>query len=373
MSTTDINLMLAEKDGPCVSIILPTTRFSRARMQNPEHIEKAILKVYNLLNQSAWPKNDIANVQQKLNALLNRIDYMRLQEGLAIFISPRVSKMHLLPFTVIEKVILGRTFEIRDLIYFNQLLHPYYLLALSKKRVRLFKGSGRDLQEILNHDFPKVYVEEYEYERPSIASSSSPALKSFERDKSVLAATRTKTFFRHADNALKKYIRDESQLFIAGVEDEIADFENVSLHTEYIAGKINGNYDVDAVHPLAEIAWTKMKEYISVFNLKLVARLQENIGNKLAAEGICNVWRAAREGKGLTLLLEKDYQKRAFTRTGEEEHLFLTPPTEKHEIIPDAANDIIQIVKEKGGNVVILGNGELEKFQHIALLLRYAG
>jgi hypothetical protein len=281
--------------------------------------------------------------------------------------------MHILPFTVAEKVILGRTFEIRELIYFHQLLHPYYLLAISKKRVRLFKGSGRDLQEIHNGDFPKIYVEEYEYERPSIASSSSSGLKSFERDKSVLAATRTKTFFRHADNALKKYVRDESRLFIAGVEDEISDFENISRHTEYIAGKINGNYDVDAVHPLAETAWKKMKEYIRVFNLKLIARLEENIGNKLAVDGINNVWHAARDGKGLILLLEKDYHKRAFIRPGQEGDLLLTPPAEKYEIIPDAANDIVQIVKEKGGDVVILENGELEKFQHIALLLRYTG
>lgn len=373
MSSTDINRMLAERDGPCISIILPTTRYGRGRMQNSESIEKALLKVHNLLNHSAWQKNDITLVQEKLNALLSRIDYMRLQEGLAIFISPNISKIHLLPFTVTEKILLGKTFEIRDLIYFDQLLQPYYLLAISKQRVRLFRGSGRDLQEILNNDFPKIYIEEYEYEHPSIASSSSPALKSFEKDKSLLAAKRMKTFFKQADDALKKYISDGSHLLVAGIEKEITDFEHISLHSERIAGKIGGNYDIDAVHPLAEAAWKKMTEYVRGSNSELLVPLQENIGNKLAVDGITSVWQAAMEGKGRVLLLEKDYQKRAYTKTGEDAHLHLTPPIEKHQVIPDAADEIIQIVKRKGGDVIILENGELEKFQHIALLLRYAG
>jgi len=373
MSSTDINRMLAEREGPCISIILPTTRYGRGRLQNSELIEKVLLKVGHLLDHSAWPQNHIINVQEKLQGLLNRIDYMRLQEGIAIFISPHISKVHLLPFTVEEKVLVGKTFEIRDLLYFEQQLQPYYLLAISRHRVRLFRGSGRDLQEILNGDFPKVYIEEYEYERPSLGSSSSPALKSFEKDKSILDATRMKTFFKHADGALKKYVSDGSPILIAGIEREIADFEHISQHATRIAGTIGGNYDVDAIHPLAETAWGKIKEYVRDTNNKLLVTLEEYIGSGLAVDGITSVWQAAMEGKGRVLLLEKDYQKRGYTKDAADAHLHLTPPSEKHLILSDAVNEVIHIVQRKGGTVVIFGNGALDKFQHIALLLRYAG
>lgn len=371
MNSTDINRMIAEKGNPCVSIILPTFKYTRARMQNPGVIEKAILKAKALLSQSAWPRTQVINLLLKLDLLLDRIDYMRMQEGLAVFISPGLFKIYLLPFTVKEKVMVGKTFEVRDLIYFSQFLKPYHLLTISKKRVRLFKGSGRDLQEIINHDFPKRYTEEYEYARPSIASPSSQGLKAFERDKSFMEDVRMKAFFRQADDTLNKYLKPEMPLFIAGVEEELVDFEQISDHAKNIAGRIPGNYDVDAVHPLAETAWKKIREDVIASNKEMLDKLEDNIGKQLATEGLTPVWRAAKEGRGLLLLLEKDYQETAYIESGNDAQLHLMPPVETYDIVADAADDVIEIVKEKGGEVMIVENGDLDKHQHIAMLLRY--
>lgn len=371
MNPSDIDRMLSEKGNPCISIILPTYRYTKERMQNPELIEKAVLKAGSLLTHSAWPKDKVTTLQSKLSSLLDKIDYMRLQEGLAIFISPNISEIHHLPFRVKEKVMLGKTFEIRDIMYFAQFLKPYCLLTVSKKRVRLFKGSARDLHEIVNRDFPKKYTEEYEYARPSIGSSSSPGLKAFERDKSVMEDVRTKAFFKQADETLKRYLKGDMPLFIAGAEEVLADFENMSHHSKNVAGRIPGNYDLDAVHPLAETAWRKIREHVANSHKELLNKLEEDIGKQLAVEGIREVWRVAKEGKGLVLLLEKDYQERAYLKPGNDTCLHLAPPPGDYEMIPDAADDAIEIVREKGGNVAILENGALDKFYHIALLLRY--
>lgn len=364
--------MIAEKGNPCVSITLPTIKYTRARMQNPAVIEKAIQKAKALLSHSAWPRTQVINLLLKLDLLLDKLDYLRMQEGLAVFISPNFFKINLLPFSVKEKVMLGKNFEIRDLIYFSQFLRPFHLLTLSKKRVRLFKGSGRDLQEIINHDFPKKYTEEYEYARPSIGSPSSPGLKAFERDKSVMEDARMKAFFRQADNTLDKYLKPDMPLFIAGVEEELVDFEHISDHLKNVAGRISGNYDVDAVHPLAETAWKMINENVIASNMELLDKLEDSIGKQLAAEGIANVWKAAKEGKGLMLLLEKDYQETAYLEPDHDRELHLMPPMGKYDIVADAADDVIEIVKEKGGDIAILENGALAKFQHIALLLRYS-
>lgn len=84
-----------------------------------------------------------------------------------------------------------------------------------------------------------------------------------------------------------------------------------------------------------------------------------------------NVWEAASEGKGLTLLVEKDYQITGYHQLSSETEIFLTPPVGKYKVVLDVADDIIEIVKEKGGNIVILENGALKNFNHIALILRY--
>ena len=373
MNPSDIELMLAEKGNPCISIVIPTQRYTRDRMQNPELIENALLRAKQLLRNSAWATAKINQLQSKLDSVLATIDYIRLQEGLAIFISPNISKVQLLPFLVKEKVMVSSNFEIRDLFYFRQFLKPYCLLAISKNRVRLFKGSGRELQEITNNDFPKQYEEEYEYAHPSIGSSSSGGLKEFERDKSVMQETRMRGFFRLADHALDKYLKEDMLLFVAGVGEELTSFEQISHHVKNLAGKIPGNYDIDAVHPLAESAWTKIQEYVKTSHVKLLTKLQEDIGKQLVVDGIRNVWKAAKEGKGLVLLLEKDYEVMAYHDPIYDEEIFLTPPAKPYNIILDAADDVIEIVKEKGGDIVILENGELNHFNHIALLLRYRG
>lgn len=130
---------------------------------------------------SVWSKDKTRQIEAKLNTLHEQVDSIHLQEGLAIFISLGFFKMHFLPFPVKEKVMPNKNFEIRDLIYFSQFLRPYYLLAISKKRVRLFRGSGGDLQKISNNDSPKQYTEEYEYARPGIGSPSSAGLKKLYR------------------------------------------------------------------------------------------------------------------------------------------------------------------------------------------------
>lgn len=371
MSSKDVDNMLGEKGKPCVSIIIPTKRFGHERQQNHELIEKAITRCQILVKHSSWQKEQIHQLQEKLDLLQERIEQIRLEEGLAIFISPDVFKIYCLPFPVTEKVMLGDSFELRDLIYLSQFLRPYYLIAVSKSRVRLLKGSGRDLHEVLNNDFPRKYTEEYEYARPSIASSSSTALKSFEKDKSIVSDTRIRTFFRHADHVLSKYVNPQTPLFVAGVGEEVADFEKVTSHLRQIRGTIRGNYDVDAVHPLAETVWNKIKREVQVANRELILKLNDAVGRRLAVDGLINVWKAASEGQGRILLLEKDYEQRGYLKDGDKEHLFLAPPIGKHEVINDAVDDVIEIVKAKGGDVAILENGELAEFQHIALIQRY--
>ncbi|WP_276370925.1 hypothetical protein [Chryseolinea sp. H1M3-3] len=372
MNLSDIKQLLTEKGNPCITITVPTHRYSRERMQDPIAVRKAIDHAKDLLNNSAWPKQVGMQLQEKLDTLSEKIDYLRLQEGMAIFVSPNVSRILLLPFEVKEKVMLGKNFEIRDLFYFAQFLKPYYLLAVSKKRVPLFKCQGWDLQEIRNDDFPKQYSEEYEYARPSITNDSSSGLKSYERDKSILQETRQIAFIKQVDEAIDKYIKGDVPLLVAGVEEQLANFEHVTHHRENVIGKIRGNYEYDALHPLSELAWSKMKEYIRSSQKETLQKLQEAFGKNLATDGIRDVWKAANEGKGLTLLVEKDYQEAAYKDPGNDTRIYLSPPAGNYEIISDAVDDLIEIVNEKGGEIVIVENGELEKNGRVAMLLRYA-
>jgi hypothetical protein len=369
MNSQDIDLLVAENGKPCLSIIVPTLKYTRDRMQNPIVVERAISKAQRLLTHNAWPKAQIERMTFNLASLADKLDYIRLQEGLAVFVSPDIFKIYPLPFSVNEKVMLSKNFEIRDLIYATQFLQPYYLITLSRKRIRLFRGSGRDIQEVINEDFPKQYVEEYEYARPCVGSSFGSGLQAFEKDKSILVQTRINAFFKDADKALDKYVKGKGRLFTAGVDEELTEFEQISGHE--VTGKIRGNFDVDALHPLAESVWHLMRTNVIAAQEQAVVEFEEALGKSLAVDGIANVWQAAHEGKGRLLLLEKDYQVTGYVQRQHPGHLFTYPPVGQYDLVHDAADDAIEITREKGGEVMIIENGTLEGFDRIAMMLRY--
>src|SRR5688572_15382181 len=115
MNTADIDQMIAEKGKLCISIIVPAHRYAKERIQNPKVVYKAVEKAKQLLLNGAWPKDIIQQAEIRLEDVRQKIDYLRLQDGLAVFISPNISKLFLLPFKVQEKVMLGKRFEMRDL------------------------------------------------------------------------------------------------------------------------------------------------------------------------------------------------------------------------------------------------------------------
>lgn len=372
MNTADIDQLVAEKENPCISIIIPTHRYSSERRQDPKNLEKAASKAKSLLQHSAWPKEKILSLTSKIDSVLQNIDYIRHQDGLAVFVSPAITKYFLLPFPVTEKILLGKNFELKDLIYYSQFLTPYYLLAVSKKKIRLFRGEGRDIQEVHNDDFPKQYVESYEYSKPSRASSFSQGLKDYELDKSEMQELRQKNFFKEVDDSMSKYLKKDMPLLVAGVEEELTNFEHVSRHVDKVVGIIHGNFDHDAVHPLAETAWKKINEYIKSQQKNLINQLQEGIGTKLTADGLRDVWKMAKQGNALNLVVERDYHVTAYVDPADDSRIYLGPPAGNYEILSDAVDQLMLMVKEKGGNVVIVENGELANFNHIAMQLRYA-
>ena len=69
--------------------------------------------------------------------------------------------------------------------------------------------------------------------------------------------------------------------------------------------------------------------------------------------------------------MEKDYKQPGFLVEGNPYHLYLKPPKEKHEILPDAVNSLMQLVLEKKGEVIIVENGRIENYGRIGLITRY--
>ena len=92
--------------------------------------------------------------------------------------------------------------------------------------------------------------------------------------------------------------------------------------------------------------------------------------NKNLVEGLQAAWKTAQEGKGLLLAVEKDFRCQAYQKPNNYK-LLLQPSNKPYTIIPDAVDDLIELVSKKGGKVKFMENDQLKNSEPLVLMLRY--
>jgi hypothetical protein len=363
--------MQKEKGKICISIIVPTHRLSHERRVDKPEVEKALENARQFL-RFKYGESEIKPLMRALDELYKNIDFNHNSDGLGLYVSPNIKLLVQFPFPVQEKVMVGDNFELRDLIYKINYSKPYLVLLLTEKEVRLFEGTWEELNEIKDRNFPKKYEEEFIYNPPSRGTpyTGHAHVRNFEKDKSALEEIRFKDFFRDTDDLLNDYLVNDMPLILLGTEKELGWFRNISVHKKQIIGEITGSYNHSHPTELANIVWPLMQSHLDNETVELIKEFIEKIGEHRGISGIQEVWQAALEGKGLKLLVEKDFRKPGFVAK-DAFRLFLRPPQNSHKILADAVEDIIEMVLEKNGQVFFTENDALKDYQRIALITRY--
>ena len=368
----DLITLQKQQGQICISTILPTHRLFSDRKVDKFVMEKAVENATQLLGYK-YSAKDTKPLVSKLKEMAKSIDYDHNLDGVGLYVSDQVSMMVKFPFAVKEKIVVDDNFEIRDILYKTNLSQPYYALMLSEKKVRLFEGCLDQLTEIRGKHFPYEFYDDYEYNTPSRGSSNigNPQMRSFEHDKSTMEAIRLKDYFRNADEYLGDYMVENIPLIISGMNKDISWFESVTAFNKQIAGKFSGNYDNTNLSDYGKRCWTSFETYLKSKVDELIDKYRDKVGSGLAVSGIQEIWTAVLEGRGLNLIVEKDFKVPGFTIPDNEYFLTLRPPKAKHNTMPDAVDEIIETVLEKGGDVIFAENGQLGEFGHMVLITRY--
>lgn len=366
MKTGELERLMVKRSDPCLTIIVPIDDTNHKK--NLEVFRKSVQKAKALLTAKGIPEETKSAVIRKLDEGVLHLSN-QVVEGLGIFISPATLVVLTFPFEVITKVTVADHFETRDLLYLTQYAVPYYVVNLNKKGVHLFRGNMSELEEVKDGKFPFSYEDQYEYQRASFANDSFGSLKGFEKDKTEISDIRLKAVFREADSALTKYLTSNATLLVAGTQKTISLYKRVSAHAANVTGKIAGSYNENNFNKLSLLAW---REFMRATKQKLerqVDALREDMNGHLA-EGIRNAWIAAQQGKGLMLMVEKDFHHRGYVKDGMN-GLFLQPPKKPYEVVADAVDILIELVQNKKGKVVLMENDKMKDYGHLALRLRY--
>lgn len=359
------------KGNICVSIIIPTHRTFPDRKSDVLILRRAINKAEQLL-QNNYPADIAVSLMNTLDTLLEQVDFNHNEDGLGLYVSSDNHFLAKFPFPVKEKVVVGNSFQIRDVLYKANYSDPYYVLLLAENEARLFNGSWNELEEINDNSFPMEYEDEYHYDPPgrSISSSGQFHIKNLEKDKSKLEVARYKDFFQNVDKSLSRYLLNNEPLIILGAEKQLAMFENVSTQKNSLAEKINGSYTHFNIKQLSDLVSPVIFGYLQNERAKLFEEFKVKVGQQLATSGIEDIWNIAREGKAFKLIVEKDYHCPGFLDVNTN-RFSLRPPAGTHITLTDAVDDLMELVFEKGGMVFFVDNGLLKDYHRMVLITRY--
>jgi hypothetical protein len=182
---------------------------------------------------------------------------------------------------------------------------------------------------------------------------------------------RLKNFFRQVDTALSQAMgADTIPIALTGVDANIGFFTQVSRHGNLVIATIPGNYDSAPPHALAALVWPVVEKRLVERQEEVFRELGEAVGAGRVASGISEAWRAAIEGRGDLLVVEKDYSEPGrLDDTG----LVLTPVknADGPGMLEDAVDELIEAVFLRGGRVAFVSNDSLRDHTRLALILRY--
>lgn len=364
--------MQKEKGNTCISIIVPTHRLSPDRMVDHLEVKKAVEKAIQYLEYK-FDKDVVKPLALSLDELYDSIDFNHNAEGIGLFVSPNIKQLISFFFPVKEKLVVSDSFETRDLLLQAYFSRPYFTLLLNENEAKIFEGRINTLEELSDTHFPRKFEDNYEYSHPVRGSSytGNAFMKDFERDKSQLEEMRFGSFLEQIDDTLNSYLVNDTLLIVTGTKKDLAYFKQITNHSRNMAGSITGNYSYTPVTELAARSWDVLKSFIEKERNDKISEFIEKIGEGRGITGIVNIWKAAKEGKALTLLVEKDFSLPGFLLKDDDFNLHLHPPDKPHHILPDAVNVLMDLVFEMKGEVIVVDNEALVDYERIALITRY--
>lgn len=347
---------------PSVSILLPTFRSYPENQQDKIRLKNLVNSAVTRLNKE-FNKKELGSIHEKLNSLVENVDFNHLHDGFAVFINKDNDYKFTFDFPVKERLIIDTTFATRDLVFGLNRTRPYYVIIIDEKNTRILIGERENLAEVKHSELPlKNFV--HDITSGSIEDTSY-------NDRIHENDERMKNFTREIVTLFNE-IRGENKtpFIIAGTEKQIFNFKEVSKNSDLLLGEITGNYSNLNLSKLAEISWPVAKSGFAQIRNEVADDIETAIGSKKFASGIDEVWVLARQGRGLTLLVETGYSYSAKINK-DSGQLIPTNVDIGEEILDDAVDEIIENVISKGGNVIFYDNGMLDKFNKIAMILRY--
>jgi len=224
---------IAAVSGPCLTIFEPLRSAHLQGARPDTGITAAIQKAGQLLTENGFDSENRDEMLRPLLKVAANTDWTGRKGSLILFRAPGFTTASFWPDALAPLVHFGGEFYVLPLLPGLQEKHDYWLLALSLKKVRLFRGSRDGIVEIaLPGDVPGGLSSGDASGRHGTTSAREPR------------ADRLHDFFKSIDRGIHPILTGSRKpLILAGATRELSAYRRVNTYPSVLAGGINGSPD----------------------------------------------------------------------------------------------------------------------------------
>jgi hypothetical protein len=227
----DIRPLLETRDGPCISIYIPTGRAGVETLQNPIRFKNQVREAERRLEEMALRPADVRNMTAPMRALVEDYYFWQHQAaGMAAFRSPDYFGHFRLPVACEERAVVTGRFHLKPLLRIFAWDSRFWVLAVSRNSVRLLDCTRFQAREApLPEDMPKKLadvvpetdVEPHLQVRSAGQRGAGGRTGAFHQHGGALEEPKEDLarYFREIDRGLRALLRDErAPLVFAGTD-----------------------------------------------------------------------------------------------------------------------------------------------------------
>lgn len=384
LTRKDLESLAARIADVCVSIYLPTRRAGMGKPQGAIRLKNLLRRAVDLHYLTDVRPTRVREVIEPAEGLINDSLFWQHQDGgLALFLSPEGMLTYRLPIRFGDLVVLGRRFHVKPLLPLFSVEGRFFVLALSRNRVRLLECTRYHAHELDIPSVPPNMAEAMRYDdfekqlqfhtRANPAPSTGRRQAIFHGHGSGIEDDKDDVlrYFFMIDRGLQEVLRNErSPLVLAGVGYLFAIYREANSYPYLLDGGIEGNPDELSPREMHARAWEIVKP--EFMKEELTARENyerlSNLRHHRASDDLEKVLPAAYTGRVGTLFLDIGAHRWG---TFDPETL----EVEQHEEPRAGDEDLVDLAAVQtflnGGAVFPSGPREMPARAPIAAVMRY--
>lgn len=376
---SDLEPLLDERPGPCISFYLPTDGIGSRALQGA-------IRLKNLLREAG------AGLQAKgldpgaIETLLGPIEDLAAdpsfwntsEEGAALFRSPGFTRAFHLPRGFAQRCVIGEHFFLKPLLPLVASGETFYVLALSQNETRLLEATCRTVRRLGPEHLPHSLVDalgevktaQYlQYHTASPAHGGQAAVFHGQGVGEGDVKEELRRYLRQVESAMRKLLAGRTApLVLAGAEPLPSLYRELSAYPHLAAAPIAGNPEHLSDGELRDRAWEILAPAWKEQLHRAAERFEDLVATPRTSSDVTKILPAARHGRVETLLLacDADLWGRLDDREGTVQ-VHTSAEAGDEELLDAAA----RLSLRNGGTVYGLDRGEIPGGGQLAAVFRY--